>query len=256
MLNHFRTVLRNSQSISPTRVGDIHVPPTYLCKQLSGAVRKAHALLFGVRPDALKLDYRLWELLTMLDSTPLRRYVTETDNRLTYDLREAPFYGVVFGPAVTLRRGSLEITMSGEPPVESSDGRLDYLWNFTLAGSDIEARQSRPNTRTDEDTLVFNGGISAPYTVPRTKWRHVYAQVAPSNDIVEWAVSYRTPPKQTLAEVCAALKAQLSSAEELEIFKHSSVAVHTIWRQHHSLAWQLGSLCVALVHAIEQAKQR
>lgn len=255
MLNHFRTVLRNSQSVSPVRIGEIHVPTTYVCKQLSGPVKKAHALLFGGRPDALKLDYRLWELLSMIASTPLQKYISERDPRLTYDIHTAPFYGLVFGPTVKYRRGSLEITMSGDPPIESADGRLDYQWNFTLVGTDIEAQQSRPITQTATGELVFTGAVTAPYTVPGTKWTHVFSQVVPADDIVEWGVNYRAHPKHTLAEVCQALHAQLSSDEEFEIFKHSTSTLHRIWQQHHSLAWQLGSLCVALVHAIEQAKQ-
>lgn len=262
MINHFRTVLRNSQRQSQSQLGAAYIPATYKPKPLSGTLRKAHAIIFGTQPDGLKLDYRLRELLTAVAATPLQAYVTEQDPRITYDLRDPVLFSGRFGASHTFRTGWVDIVESGVEPTETPAGQLEFGWRFGLLGNEptmsaiLSAATLYPVYHEFGDTVEFVDGISAPYTLRGTQWTHVYSQITLNGaEYVSWVTDYRARPAKSAIEICAALNAQISSDEEFEIFRHSDEQLLNIWRKHPSIDWKLGSFCVALVHAIEQAKR-
>ncbi len=198
------------------------------------------------------MDYRLWELLTLIAGTSLQSHVFVHDSRITYNLRVRPVDGRDFGAIVTFRDPDtvVDIVMSGDPPVESSSGALEYWWKFDLTDTvNLAVTQRMPQQRAHSTELVVTNGVAAPYTIPGTTWTHTYSQLVAT---CAWDVVYRAWPKQTLAEIYTALVAQLSVAEEFDIFKHSPVSVHNIWKTHPDIGHKLAALCVALVDAIPQ----
>lgn len=86
MINHARTLLlnRTSSTYVPGKLGEEYIPPGYEAVTLPTSVATAKNIIFGVDPDPEFVNFRLWELLSLIHNTELAEFVYALDPRVTY----------------------------------------------------------------------------------------------------------------------------------------------------------------------------
>jgi hypothetical protein len=81
MINHARTLLLNGHTTGP---GAEYISPDYKPKKLTGTLQNVWNMLYGKDLDDYAKNYRTRQLMTILHSTDLVKYVYALDPRVTY----------------------------------------------------------------------------------------------------------------------------------------------------------------------------
>lgn len=131
MINDLRTHLLNLDGAGPpSGPGEEYADPAYRAAPLGDGLLAIRAALFGVTPDRRTLLYRARQLLSLVESTPLRDYALADDPRITYDL--AGDGGLAPRVRVVAAAGGPPLYLVGDPPVGSVGGRTAYSWDLVV----------------------------------------------------------------------------------------------------------------------------
>lgn len=127
MLNHFRTLLLNKPSATPSE----HIPVEFSSKVLPSDLKKIYDKLFVPNSTNFYRFFLVQNYLNIISGAGLQDYVTAFDNRISYDLNDQSYFLV--------NRASNPIISDPEYPIQilsnlSSVAYSDYHYDaFTIA---------------------------------------------------------------------------------------------------------------------------
>jgi len=147
MINHVRTLLLNNPPIHGQIVGDEYIPADFVPIVVSSTIAKVRMGLFGARPQRRTMNYRMWQLMSLLHATELKQFMLEHDQRITYDPGgPSPFDAVMDMPSLP------EVVEQLEQLLAPSD--CDVLF------SDEEPYLTFRNLWKDHDQIAYRlGGL-------------------------------------------------------------------------------------------------
>lgn len=178
MYNHARSLLVNidgSTSVFSDVPGDELIPPGYKKIALPTYLENIRGKLFGAKPDRAMLNYRAAQLLTLIDSTDLREYITDLDNRLTYVAgKKIPdsFFQPTISDEADSNNTKQTLILLGKPASPDVSGISYYLYQAEASlqgGADYgNLTVSRLNWPKKEvrETLYFENGLSQAVSLP------------------------------------------------------------------------------------------
>jgi len=123
MINHARMLLLNidgNQLAPPWSLGEDVLDSSYRAVPLSAGLKNIRRCLFGTNPDRSMLNYRSWQLLSVVRAAGLDEMLASLDRRVTYADRIPPDFASA---------------ASWAPQVSAVSGRIDQpLYSVTFAG--------------------------------------------------------------------------------------------------------------------------
>lgn len=133
MINHARTLLLNKSSAeyAPGDLGEEYLPPDYRAVVLPTKIDLARKIIFGADPDPDFVNFRLFELLSLIHNTELAEFIYALDSRVTYWPRQqTDFYQAQKNVIVKKTGGTLDslLYVHGQPVADVRVGVLsgDY----------------------------------------------------------------------------------------------------------------------------------
>ena len=255
MINHARTLLLNvSGSNRPTlgTYAEEYIPsfspvnvPTYLTM--------LNTTLFGVEPDYVFMNYRARELMAVLHSTEFRPYVTDLDDRITYDLQDNTFFDIDFGSTIDVitANNNLSPSIIGTYTADSVRGRMYDTWNVTLGNGSVSAVNNITN-KTTADAWSITGNISPAYSLGGSNLSIIFSQTgAPLTASGAWKVTSLTKPS-SIAGLETRLKllglehfiSLFSGTEPYKTFK-------ALWETHPQFHYRLTGILLAMIYKTE-----
>ena len=259
MINHVRTLLLNMPASSMTPMGE-YVPLEFNTVAVPSAVQRARDILFGPRPDATMLDYRLRQYMTMLHSTELVEFVTAQDPRITY----APGSRAMsdFDPAavVTPVENSIELFITGNLP-RTADGRMSCLWQVKamVAGStsvSVTRRSAPPGTSIYP--ITYTGGLSNEFPLTGSPLLASF-QDEGVVDGITWNVSCLAMPLRDPGQVAADLGATGANIMPFLFGIGAQEPYRTwqnLWASNQPLPYRLGAALLAVAARTDEARLR
>jgi hypothetical protein len=258
MINHVRTLLMNidyASGMRPTYAGDEYIDPSFNPVQLPGYLQDVRDRLFGVAPDRLLLNYKVWQLLSLLDASDLSSYVTYFDNRITYDLRDLPFtdpavFDPVFEPARISDQWLLQGTV-GKPDVL---GISHYQFELSLIGDNLTIQRLGTYPTVTTQLLSYTAGVSGFCSLPGTGM----AVAAKQGEAGEtFRLHIFSEPQRSLPEQLALLQ-QLPYETHIKLFGVENVEPYATfrayWEDHDESVQQLSGLLLAFIFRINEER--
>jgi hypothetical protein len=244
MINHVRTLLRN-RSYGPWAGDDGGelVDPGYRVVTLPPALDAVRAVLFGSRPDAAGLDFRLRQYTTLLHATELAADVVAADPRVTYPAA-ADGLGFDPTPAVAPAGHDAPLYVAGGTVVDDNSGALSYTWQVT-AGDPATVERVAPGHQVATPAAGFAGGLSAPLPLVGSGLTARFNSGLTGG--TSWTVSALARPRRDLGDVLAALDG-LAPAILAALFAGDPPADRwrAIWEASLPLPYRLGAALLAL----------
>lgn len=138
MINHARTLLLNisSQSYNGDMLGEEYIPP-FLPIALPTYLQLAHRLIFGSSPDKVFLNFRAYELLSIIHQTELAEFVTALDPRITYQVgNHKDFFRGRFTTEIKKISGTddARINLVGDAKADNARGRAFFEYLLRVIG--------------------------------------------------------------------------------------------------------------------------
>jgi hypothetical protein len=262
MINHARTLLLNRDGSATgylARAGEEFIEPQFRAVVLPSYLVPLRQVLFGHRPDWLFENYRVRQYLALLHTTELVEFVTQLDQRLTYDVNNPDlFRPAVFG--VWVETGAEAIRFTGRQPAPDADGQALRRWQLTVTGADTleierlglagsQLSQTFQVTHGWSDFLPL-GSPALQYSVQPVLGR-------------SWLIYDTARPMRSLGEIAAEVD-QLGGERLSRLFGEGTPAAQTepwqtfrnLWHDHPLLPYRLGGLLLALVWRTEEARNR
>ena len=217
MLNHVRTLLLNKPPGHGTEVTPLGHPidKTYQpVPRLPDAVQRARALLFGARPDAFMLNYRLHQLMTCLYASPLADHADRLDPRTTFTRHDAgvPLVDPAwFTPRVERLSGSIPVAFTpvvfGSPASPDATGQTTWEVKLSITtGPDacaltVTAPAEHPVI--ESTPISFTTGSSAPIPL---SWSGYSAVIRQSGQAGTFLTSFYLRPTWSLGQIVAGFR--------------------------------------------------
>lgn len=237
--------------------GDEAIPPSFRPVNLPTYLQQVRSYLFGRNPDQAMLNYRARQLLTAIEATELRQFITDLDPRLTYNygpgadavlFSDAPFtptVAQVSGPATPL-------TVIGTPTEPDFFGQSQYSYTITILGAPVQVVRETSPRQSQIFDLVLSAGLSAPIPLSGTG----YSVVVGAGDAgTAWHVSGFLRPQWELGDIAAALE-QLGEPTLIALFGTAKTepfqTFQNLWMTHPELPYRLGGLVLAVVYRTHQ----
>lgn len=169
MINHGRNLLMNvdGQGYIPGMPAEEYIPPTYKATTLPAWLQRVRQIVFGPNPDKLMLNFRTRQLLQLLHSTELSRYLTDFDSRITYKF-ENDVYDLGVGITVDQLAGDdIEFRVLGSENQATGRPSLYREWTLeVLDDEQVEIRQLRPSGETTTVEYTTAGNQSSAISLP------------------------------------------------------------------------------------------
>jgi hypothetical protein len=265
MLNHVRTLLLNraANEVPPGPefggLGEEFVPENYQPVELPGGLQAIRQVLFGQNPDRYMLNYRLYQLLTLLHSTELDEHVRLPDPRITYRpgrnrvlLQSSEFRPHVQPAAQT--EGALDV--SGMPTAPDRDGRLFQQWRVrlissqTLEATDLQTSMVPGFLRTYSSPALWSADGPG-VLLPNSQFR-IRLSEAEAGD--SWRIHVLRRPQESLGALAYRLR-QLPRTALLPVLGAETfeplLTWRNLWQSHESLPYQLGGLLLLLAYRMD-----
>jgi len=259
MYNHARTLLVNlpGSTVSYANVPyDELIPAGYAPVKLPTYMEAFRSRLFGVSPDRAMLNYRMVQLLTMIETTQLQSHILELDPRITYNNYSTKWkVNTAFEPTVVKYLGSdnshLDVLGNSMSPDASGISGYEYL--VTTDGTNITvARQTNPVRKTSE-VVVLDGGLSQVVSLPLSGYK---VRVNTANT-AGWTLRGCLRPTTSLSNIEQTLRSvgepyllQLFGTPDVEPY----LTFRNCWKKHPEFAYRLGGLVLAMIYRTEEIR--
>lgn len=263
MYNHARTLLMNIKG--GTRVfgnypGDELIPDTYRQLELPTYLDVFRMRFFGAMPDRTMLNYRVAQLMTLIESTELQSHVLALDSRLTYPSSATKLFDpATFSPVVQLMTPKLDpsavLTLLGSAISPDASGICQYQYDITKGVTnfvDIVRKTVPPVTASKQYT--FTDGLSSVIELPLSgyKFRHNTTTTG-----VTWRVSGFLRPANNLLTIEQGLRS-IGEPYLLQLFGVSDeepyLTFRNCWNKHPEFAYRLGGLVLAMIYRTEEIR--
>lgn len=259
MTNHVRTLLLNRPARAATPLGE-YVPPGARELALPGYLKKVRAVLFGTRPDATMLDYRLRQYLTLLHATELAEFVTALDPRITYEPGGGDPADFDFTPAALPIGHDLPLFVLGDPP-PARDGQMAYSWLVRTQAGDpptVTVARRSPGMATASTPLAYTAGLADPIPLVGSGLSARFPEqgLAPG---AAWTVTCLGRPEADPGQVVADLGA-IGEDVLLGLFGVAPVEPYRTWKalwySDQPLPYRLGAVLLAAAWRADEARGR
>jgi hypothetical protein len=260
MVNHVRTLLLNRPASAVTPMGE-YVPPSFRTVALPSYLQQARGLLFGPRPDATMLDYRLRQYMALLHSTELVEFVTAPDPRITYTPGDRTMADFSFAPAVLPVGHDNLLYIVGDPPI-ATDGGMVYSWQVKvlLAGRPAPVAavtQRSPVQGYVEHAISYTETLSNEFPLDGSPLLARFG----STGIVDgttWIVTCLAPPAEDPGQVAATFRAvggtilgQLFGGAIAEPY----ITGYSLWDSVQPLPYRLGAVLLAVATRTDEIRR-
>lgn len=284
MINHVRTLLlnRGKDGAPRTTFGEEYVPPQFVPKQLSPALRRGLTVLFGSNPDRAFLNYRMRQIMLLIHATELEQFVYSLDPRVTY----LPFPAsdmFTTGPVTTVTQQAGDATrlfVLGDWAVDEVSGRMEQVWDVEMissTGGNITTR--RGTTTTTPFVVTYSKSLSSPVLLPGSplsirfyepvgfiggefsdEFSDEFNVGVAAQTLPRWQIASSSRPTTDFSSVLLSLGRALGEHGMQEIFPPNAVDPVTtflrIWQTHQLATYRYAALLLAMAWRINTLPQR
>jgi hypothetical protein len=139
MFNHGRTLLANLDSTVIVPGSDYPslepVDPNFHSLKLKYPFSELYKIFFGTNPDIFYILYRTEQLMRILHNTEYSSFLTNLDNRITYDFSRKNLFDLNSTRIELINNGSAytedtQIQIAGDFVANDTIGRSEYKWEL------------------------------------------------------------------------------------------------------------------------------
>lgn len=252
MINHVRTLLINNKGASWLSIpGAEYQDPRYLEVTLPEAVQRVRDIVFGPTPDRIMLNYRVQQLLRIIESSRFYDHLTYWDVRRT-DNTSTRWEPAVFTPKIKTILGSRDPILVGELEAPDRVGICRTDFDVRFSGSTVRVIRTTEPMSDISHTIVDSGNMTNP--VPLTGTSMMIQ--CPTNENGQWAVQLTGRPVAAIDRWIAELE-EIGLENEHELFGTGEEEPLASWRH----CWQesldrVNRLAAILLAAAWQTEQR
>jgi hypothetical protein len=239
-----------------------YVPPSFRTVPVPLAVQSARNVLFGPRPDAVMLDYRLRQYMAMLHATELAEFVIADDPRITYTPGDRSMTDFDFTPAILPIGHDVPLFLTGDQPT-SIDGRMTYAWQIKVLiagrpGPVAAVTRRSPSAGYTEYAISYANNLSNAFPLDGSPLLACFNSVG-IVDGITWNVNCLAPPLRDPGQITADLGVvganilgELFGFAGLEPYRTWSA----LWASNQPLPYRLGSVLLAVAARTDEARKR
>jgi hypothetical protein len=264
MINHFRTLLLNAPPHANDvyqYTGDEFVEPSFVPVKVDGysstGLRQLRDRLFGVSPDRLFTNFRVRQILSLIDATDLRDYVKYHDSRVTYDLRDQQFIDrFPSQPIITGNSLTDSFQVQGEPASPDRLGISNHSFLFSASGNTLRVTRTGRFLSEDDVVLQFDGGLSQSISLGSTG----YNLRINESKYVDGSAAIRVWLRPTLdmSDIAKSLTS-LPADTYLYLFGTGDHQPYTTfrncWETHPQLPYRVAGLLLAYVFRLSELRE-
>lgn len=262
MFNHARTLLLNvsgSNSSGLAYIGDDLIPSEYASLALNTPLLNIRQHLFGAAPDRAMLNYRAYQLLSMIEKTELQEFVTDLDSRITYEFGADNIFvsNETWNPKVHQTGGTLDhvLTVSGSPIRPDYTGKLYYQFQINLSGTSITIdRQVGPKNRTTIDYSLTDG-LSPAFDLTYTGYQ---VFVNTMSNLAGWHITGYLRPQISLFNIVETLE-KAGDPTLTALFGTKSIepwsTFKNLWYDNTDMIYRLGAITLALIYRTDELRR-
>jgi len=259
LYNHARTLLLNltgSDNVFSDYPGDELIPAEFQKLELNTTLDVFRSRIFGASPDRAMLNYRVNQLLQIIEATKLQDYVLQLDPRITYNsYRDKLVRPDTFQPKVSRYAGpsSAVLSLTGNPARPDITGRCEYNYQVTISSGSVRvARLSLPNSVT-ESPITLTSGLSDLFQLPGSGYQFRINTTDPTS---AWKVHGFLRPQMALSEIENSFY-NVGESYLIGLFGAAKVEPYlTFWNctKHPEFAYRLGGFILALIYRTEEIR--
>jgi hypothetical protein len=239
-----------------------YVPPEFRAVAVPTYLQQARDLLFGARPDAAMLDYRLRQYMAMLHATELAEFVVAADPRITYTAGDRAMADFGFAPAVIPIGHDRPLFIGGDRPT-AAGGRMAYAWQVTILvagqpGPTAAVTRRSPTPGSAEHPIGYDGDLSTEFPLDGSPLlaRSGGGVVA---DGTTWNVGCLAPPGRDPGQVAADFAAA-GGAILGGLFAGGAAEPYAtwaaLWESAQPLPYRLGAILLAVAARTDDIRRR
>lgn len=267
MINHARTLLLNrdgNSGVGYNAPGEEFVDPKFVAKQVPPFLSTALARMFGAAPDRLYLNYRLWQLMSLLHTSELEEFVLALDPRVTYwPPVDNDFFDKVFVATVEQFAGpGTKLFITGEHLADEGAGIVTQQWQLTvLAGNQLEIKRLTPPPTTTIVDYTVESELGSLIGLPGTGLE-IRFPTAPVG--TAWLVTSRARPQRDPAALLHEVGSVLGEGNTNRVFNLGAtidrtdepyVTFRRLYSSNDLFPYKYGALLLGIVHYLDTLPQ-
>jgi len=262
MFNHARTLLLNvagSNSSGLAYIGDDLIPLEYASLALNTPLLNIRQHLFGAAPDHAMLNYRAYQLLSMIEKTELQEFVTDLDSRITYEFGSDNVFvsNETWNPKVYQTGGTLDhiLTVSGASTRPDYTGKLYYQFQINLSGTSITVVRQVGPTNTTNITYSLTDGLSPQFDLTYTGYKIF---VNTMSNLASWHITGYLRPQISLLSIVESLE-KAGDPTLTSLFGTKSIepwsTFKNLWYDSTDMIYRLGAITLALIYRADELRK-
>lgn len=262
MFNHARTLLLNidgSNNPGPDYLGEELVPVDFRSVNLTSSLNSVRRVLFGAQPDRAILNYRIYQLLSLIEKTDLQSFVTDLDPRITYKLGAENSLAVheTWEPVISQYGGTLsdQISLVGSPARPDFTGKSFYSFDVSVeSSSTVRVNRQTPPIDNTLFSFALTSGLSEPIELKYTGYSF---RLNTTSSLSAWTVSGYLRPQLNIASFVSTFESLgddnfaglfgVSDDEPWNTFRN-------LWYNSDDAVYRLAAIVLALVYRTEHLR--
>ena len=253
MINHVRTLLRNTTGSASVYPGDEYVPATFTAKTLPGWLSSLWRILFNGNPDAVMLNLRLQQYLTFIHSTELNGYAVVVDPRLTYwPFSTALMDRLLLGRTINESSGlGKQLSVVGSQFPETHESRLRQYWDVSVVDAttvSISYPDESGSLKTATASYTTTDGSSSLVSLPNSSLSVRFQ----TGGTPRWQIEQLCLPTYGPQDAIPQLETTLVGDTKAKLFDGNQfyVDLRDVWDKSAILPYRLGAVALAVAHRI------
>lgn len=186
--------------------GDFYSPPGFVQSTYPDNLENIRSMLFGSNADNASKNYRMLQLLSIIHSSELGKFVLDIDSRVTYLPIDSRFArGLDFGIVANQTFGtSTPLYFQGVSTNYKTLGPIYQRWTLTaLDLNTIQVSKLINHTSTNNVTLAFTGGLSNNIPLTGSQFSVIVGQY--SSPFPVWSVTSLSQPLWDIPDILNSL---------------------------------------------------
>lgn len=260
MFNHARTLLMNldgSSSIFSNFPGDELIPADYRQLELPTYMDVFRNRIFGASPDRGMLNYRVAQLLTMIEATELQQHVLALDSRITYSSYPTQLaLPETFRPRLRAYGAATDeiLTIIGKAISPDVTGLTRYDYSLEIVGTSLEIERLVSPVQTKTELIELTDGLSQPISLPLSGYK---VRLNTNTAGLKWRIDGFLRPTASLYDIEQSMRS-VGEPYLLELFgvddEEPYETFRNCWNDHPEFAYRLGGLILALIYRTEEIR--